>query len=59
MAVAHAQPFAFVANDISRNVTAVAIDPAEQNIAGSEMNDPRVIATAERKWASVKLTLSP
>jgi YVTN family beta-propeller protein len=46
VAVAHAQPFAFVANDISRNVSAIAITPDKQAVAG-EAGSPSVISTAE------------
>jgi hypothetical protein len=45
--VAHAQPFAFVANDVSRNVTAIDLDPALQEVAGLSANDPRVMQSAD------------
>lgn len=46
VAVAHEQPFAFTANDVSRNVTA--IDLAKQAVAGLDagMKSPRVIASS-------------
>jgi YVTN family beta-propeller protein len=37
-------PFAFVANDVSRNVTALALPT--QSVAGSDAADPRVIASS-------------
>ena len=47
LAVAHEQPFAFVANDVSRNVTALAIAPAVQEIAGVTAGAPRVVASTD------------
>ncbi|MDI3281883.1 YncE family protein [Polyangium sp. 15x6] len=46
IAVANTHAFAFVANDISRNVSAVAIDPAKQVVAGADLGSARVVSTA-------------
>ncbi|TKD11917.1 YncE family protein [Polyangium fumosum] len=45
VAVANTHPFAFVANDISRNVSALAIDPGKQVVAGSDLGTARVVQT--------------
>jgi mono/diheme cytochrome c family protein len=46
VAVARSKGFAFVANDISRNVSVVDLAMDKQIVAGSDGNDARVIATA-------------
>lgn len=47
IAVASSAPIAFVANEVSRNVTAVDIDPTQDEVAGLSAADPRVVRTAE------------
>lgn len=46
VAVANGQPFAFVANDISRNVSAIAIGVDQQVVAGDAAS-PVVVSTAD------------
>jgi hypothetical protein len=46
VAVANKQPFAFVANDISRNVSAISIAAEQQTVAGDASN-PSVVQTAD------------
>jgi YVTN family beta-propeller protein len=47
VAVAFSQPFAFVSNAATQNISAVDLDPAAQIVAGSDMNDARVIQSSD------------
>jgi YVTN family beta-propeller protein len=42
LATAHAHPFAYVANQFSRNLTVLAVAPGLEDIAGASAGDPKV-----------------
>jgi len=46
VAGAHSHPFAFVLNDVSRNVSAIDLDPSQQKLAGNSAADVRVAQSA-------------
>lgn len=48
IAMAHGKKFAFVANDVSRNVTAIDIGQDGPAIAGLAAADPRIVASADQ-----------
>lgn len=47
LARAHGEPFAFVANHVSRNVTAIALTPGGEEIAGVTAGTPKVFASTD------------